>query len=195
MAPMTTPERWLAFLAAVLVACAGPPPHSVRPPPGDMTTDPLPCVGRSRRSREHDPGLGTLVVRTWCERDHVIVERRGEAWAERCLVEREHALTIWDATRHDQVTAALAALPGRAESSPQTAPPPDPQPPPGETWNMTTQTSCVCPRPGDFRGEHCWDDPCDPSPVPDPTPASPAPDPSPDTNIVPLAPRCSTVLY
>ncbi|WP_143141505.1 hypothetical protein [Nannocystis exedens] len=172
---MTTPEHCLVFLATLLVACAGPPPSSVRPPPADTTTDPLPCVGRSRRSREHDPTLGTIHVRTWCEWDHVIVERRGSAWAEHCLVEREHALTMWDATRRDQVAAVLAALPGRAASSLQPAPPPDPQPPPEELLVPMIQTSCPCPRAGDSRGEHCWDHPCDPPRLPDPTPTSPTP--------------------
>lgn len=188
---MPTPEHCLVFLVALLVACAGPSPSGVRPPPADTTADLLPCAGRSRRSRERDPTLGTIHVRVWCERDHVIVERRGAAWAERCLVEREHGLTIWDAARRDQVAAALAALPARAASPPQPAPRPDPQPMTEERAVAMTQTSCPCPRVGDFRGEHCWDHPCDPSPLPDPTPISDQPL-IPD--LFPLASRCSTVL-
>ena len=192
MALVATPRLLSTLLAALLGACAGPTGH-VQPPPANSATEPLPCVGRSHRAREADSKLGEIDIRTWCERDHLIVERRGAGWAERCLVERAHALAVWDAARRDQVTTALRALPSHEPSIPSR---PDPQPVSSDALE-TNGGSCPCPRAGDLRGEHCWDHPCDPAPLPASAPTSEASDQPMQSrdNAGPFVSRCTTVLH
>jgi hypothetical protein len=57
--------------------------------------------------------------------------------------------------------------------------------------------SCPCPRAGDLRGEHCWDHPCDPAPLPASAPTSEGPDQASPSHedAGPFVSRCTTVLH